>query len=551
MTRYIFVTGGVVSSLGKGIASASLAAILEARGLKVTMLKLDPYINVDPGTMSPFQHGEVFVTEDGAETDLDLGHYERFIRTKMTQRNNFTTGRVYEHVLRKERRGDYLGGTVQVIPHITDEIKQRVYAGGEGFDVALVEIGGTVGDIESLPFLESIRQIRSEQGANRALFMHLTLVPYIKTAGETKTKPTQHSVKELRSIGIQPDILICRSEVELEESERRKIALFTNVEERAVVPLQDADTIYRIPLMLHEHGLDDIVCDKLRLDAEPADLSEWVKVLDSKLNPLKSVSIAMVGKYMELLDAYKSLNEALIHAGIQGRIKVNVDYIDAEDIERHGTERLAGKDAILVPGGFGERGVEGKIMTAQFARENNVPYLGICLGMQVAVIEFARNVAGWKDANSTEFTHDTQHPVVGLITEWLNAEGKIELRDAASDLGGTMRLGGQICHLTSGSKAREAYGSDEIVERHRHRFEVNNQFIDELEKACLVISGKSVDQSLVEMIELADHPWYVACQFHPEFTSTPRDGHPLFSGFVNAALEHKTARTRSHATPQE
>ncbi|UYF99160.1 MULTISPECIES: CTP synthase [unclassified Halomonas] len=551
MTRYIFVTGGVVSSLGKGIASASLAAILEARGLKVTMLKLDPYINVDPGTMSPFQHGEVFVTEDGAETDLDLGHYERFIRTRMTQGNNFTTGRVYEHVLRKERRGDYLGGTVQVIPHITDEIKQRVYDGGEGFDVALVEIGGTVGDIESLPFLESIRQIRSEQGASRAIFMHLTLVPYIKTAGETKTKPTQHSVKELRSIGIQPDILICRSEVELEESERRKIALFTNVEERAVVPLQDADTIYRIPLMLHEHGLDDIVCDKLRLEAEPADLSEWVKVLDAKLNPLKSVSIAMVGKYMELLDAYKSLNEALIHAGIQGRIKVNVDYIDSEDIERHGTERLAGKDAILVPGGFGERGVEGKIKTAQFARENNVPYLGICLGMQVAVIEYARNVAGWADANSTEFTHDTQHPVVGLITEWLNSEGKIELRDAASDLGGTMRLGGQVCHLAPGSKAREAYGSDEIVERHRHRFEVNNQFIDELEKAGLVISGKSVDQSLVEMVELADHPWYVACQFHPEFTSTPRDGHPLFSGFVNAAVEHKAQRTRAHAAPHE
>ncbi|QNI02089.1 CTP synthase [Halomonas sp. SH5A2] len=551
MTRYIFVTGGVVSSLGKGIASASLAAILEARGLKVTMLKLDPYINVDPGTMSPFQHGEVFVTEDGAETDLDLGHYERFIRTKMTQGNNFTTGRVYEHVLRKERRGDYLGGTVQVIPHITDEIKQRVYAGGEGFDVALVEIGGTVGDIESLPFLESIRQIRSEQGANRALFMHLTLVPYIKTAGETKTKPTQHSVKELRSIGIQPDILICRSEVELEESERRKIALFTNVEERAVVPLQDADTIYRIPLMLHEHGLDDIVCDKLRLEAGPADLSEWVKVLDAKLNPLKSVSIAMVGKYMELLDAYKSLNEALIHAGIQGRIKVNIDFVDSEDIERHGTERLAGKDAILVPGGFGERGVEGKIMTAQFARENDVPYLGICLGMQVAVIEFARHVAGWTDANSTEFTHDTQHPVVGLITEWINAEGKIELRDAASDLGGTMRLGGQVCRLASGSKAREAYGADEIVERHRHRFEVNNQFIDELEKAGLVISGKSVDQSLVEMIELADHPWYVACQFHPEFTSTPRDGHPLFSGFINAAVEHKAARARAHAAPQE
>ncbi|WP_136255599.1 CTP synthase [Onishia niordana] len=550
MTRYIFVTGGVVSSLGKGIASASLAAILEARGLKVTMLKLDPYINVDPGTMSPFQHGEVFVTEDGAETDLDLGHYERFIRTKMTQSNNFTTGRVYEHVLRKERRGDYLGGTVQVIPHITDEIKRRVYAGGEGFDVALVEIGGTVGDIESLPFLESIRQIRSELGANRAIFMHLTLVPYIQTAGETKTKPTQHSVKELRSIGIQPDILICRSEVELEETERRKIALFTNVEERAVVPLQDADTIYRIPLMLHEHGLDEIVCDKLRLEASDAELEEWIRVLDAKLNPLKSVNIAMVGKYMELLDAYKSLNEALTHAGIQNRIKVNIDYIDSEDIERHGPERLAGKDAILVPGGFGERGVEGKIATARFARENKIPYLGICLGMQVAVIEFARHVAGWADANSTEFTHDTKHPVVGLITEWLNAEGKIELRDAASDLGGTMRLGGQICHLQPGSKAREAYGNDEIVERHRHRFEVNNQFIGELEEAGLVISGKSVDQSLVEMVELPDHPWFVACQFHPEFTSTPRDGHPLFSGFVQAALEQKQARARQHAQAQ-
>ncbi len=550
MTRYIFVTGGVVSSLGKGIASASLAAILEARGLKVTMLKLDPYINVDPGTMSPFQHGEVFVTEDGAETDLDLGHYERFIRTKMTQSNNFTTGRVYEHVLRKERRGDYLGGTVQVIPHITDEIKRRVYAGGEGFDVALVEIGGTVGDIESLPFLESIRQIRSELGAQRALFMHLTLVPYIATAGETKTKPTQHSVKELRSIGIQPDILICRSEVELEEAERRKIALFTNVEERAVVPLQDADTIYRIPLMLHEHGLDEIVCNKFNLQAGEADLSDWVRVLDAKLNPLKSVSIAMVGKYMELLDAYKSLNEALIHAGIQDRIKVNVDYIDSEDIEHHGTERLAGKDAILVPGGFGERGVEGKILAAQFARENKVPYLGICLGMQVAVIEYARNVAGWEDANSTEFTHQTQHPVVGLITEWLNAEGRIELRDAASDLGGTMRLGGQVCHLEAGTRARAAYGADEIVERHRHRFEVNNQFVDALADAGLVISGKSVDQSLVEVIELSDHPWYVACQFHPEFTSTPRDGHPLFSGFVNAALEHKTSRIRHQSATQ-
>ncbi|KFF48136.1 CTP synthetase [Gammaproteobacteria bacterium MFB021] len=551
MTRYIFVTGGVVSSLGKGIAAASLAAILEARGLKVTILKLDPYINVDPGTMSPFQHGEVFVTEDGAETDLDLGHYERFIRTKMTQGNNFTTGRVYEHVLRKERRGDYLGGTVQVIPHITDEIKHRVIKGGEGYDVALVEIGGTVGDIESLPFLESIRQLRSEVGASRALFMHLTLVPYIKTAGETKTKPTQHSVKELRSIGIQPDILICRSEVELEESERRKIALFTNVEERAVIPLQDADTIYRIPLMLHEHGLDDIVCDKLRLDAPAADLAEWVHVLDAKLNPLKSINIAMVGKYMELLDAYKSLNEALTHAGIQTRVKVNVEYIDSELIERHGTERLAGKDAILVPGGFGERGVEGKIATARFARENGIPYLGICLGMQVAVIEFARHVAGWADANSTEFTRDTQHPVVGLITEWINAEGQIELRDEASDLGGTMRLGGQECQLASGSRAQAIYGLDTITERHRHRFEVNNQFIGELEQAGLVISGKSGDQSLVEMIELPDHPWFVACQFHPEFTSTPRDGHPLFTGFVNAALEHKASRQRQQGASHQ
>ncbi|WP_251977090.1 CTP synthase [Salinicola avicenniae] len=551
MTRYIFVTGGVVSSLGKGIASASLAAILEARGLKVTILKLDPYINVDPGTMSPFQHGEVFVTEDGAETDLDLGHYERFIRTKMTQGNNFTTGRVYEHVLRKERRGDYLGGTVQVIPHITDEIKHRVIKGGEGYDVALVEIGGTVGDIESLPFLESIRQLRSEVGASRALFMHLTLVPYIKTAGETKTKPTQHSVKELRSIGIQPDILICRSEVELEESERRKIALFTNVEERAVIPLQDADTIYRIPLMLHEHGLDEIVCDKFRLEAAPADLAEWIHVLDAKLNPLKSINIAMVGKYMELLDAYKSLNEALIHAGIQTRVKVNIEYVDSELIERHGTERLAGKDAILVPGGFGERGVEGKIQTARFARENGIPYLGICLGMQVAVIEFARHVAGWEDANSTEFTRDTKHPVVGLITEWINAEGQIELRDEASDLGGTMRLGGQECQLKPGSKAHQIYGLDTITERHRHRFEVNDQFVAELESAGLIVSGKSGDQSLVEMIELPDHPWFVACQFHPEFTSTPRDGHPLFTGFVNAALEHKANRQRlqgvSHA----
>ncbi|WP_438764199.1 CTP synthase [Kushneria sp. TE3] len=547
-TRYIFVTGGVVSSLGKGIAAASLAAILEARGLKVTILKLDPYINVDPGTMSPFQHGEVFVTEDGAETDLDLGHYERFIRSRMTQANNFTTGRVYEHVLKKERRGDYLGGTVQVIPHITDEIKRRVKAGAEGYDVAMVEIGGTVGDIESLPFLEAIRQLRSEVGSSHALFMHLTLVPYIKTAGETKTKPTQHSVKELRSIGIQPDILLCRSEVELEASERRKIALFTNVDERAVIPMQDADTIYRIPLMLHDHELDDIVCDKLRLDPPPADLGEWVKVLDAKLNPLKTINIAMVGKYMELLDAYKSLNESLMHAGIQTRVKVNIDYVDSETIEREGVERLEGKDAILVPGGFGSRGVEGKIATARYAREHGIPYLGICLGMQVAVIEFARNKAGWRDANSTEFTHDTRHPVVGLITEWITPEGRIETRDETSDLGGTMRLGGQSCVLTEGSKAREIYGSETIVERHRHRYEINDQFVADLEAAGMVFSGRSVDQSLVEMVELPDHPWYVACQFHPEFTSTPRDGHPLFTGFVNAALTHRATRTHKAGT---
>lgn len=545
MTRYIFVTGGVVSSLGKGIASASLAAILEARGLKVTIMKLDPYINVDPGTMSPFQHGEVFVTEDGAETDLDLGHYERFIRSRMTQKNNFTTGRVYEHVLRRERRGDYLGGTVQVVPHITDEIQRRVVEGAEGYDVALVEVGGTVGDIESLPFLEAIRQLRVKVGSQHALFMHLTLVPYIKTAGETKTKPTQHSVKELRSIGIQPDILICRSDVEIESNERRKIALFTNVDENAVISLPDADTIYRIPGMLHEQGLDDIVVSKFGLQCPPADLTEWVQVVDAKLNPQKTVKIAMVGKYMELLDAYKSLIEAIQHAGIKTRTKVEIDYIDSEEIERKGTDRLADKDAILIPGGFGERGVEGKILTAKFARENKIPYLGICLGMQVAVIEFARNVAGWTDANSTEFTLDTQHPVVGLITEWLTPEGKIETRDTNSDLGGTMRLGAQVCHLEPGTKARETYAAENIVERHRHRYEVNNQFIGELEKAGLIISGRSADKALVEMIELPDHPWYVACQFHPEFTSTPRDGHALFTGFVNAALAHKAERKQA------
>ena len=539
MTRYIFVTGGVVSSFGKGIASASLAAILEARGLKVTMLKLDPYINVDPGTMSPFQHGEVFVTHDGAETDLDLGHYERFIRTRMTQNNNFTTGRVYADVLRKERRGDYLGATIQVIPHITDEIKRRVIKGAGDADVALVEIGGTVGDIESQPFLEAIRQLRVEVGAKRAMLMHLTLVPYIATAGETKTKPTQHSVKELRSIGLQPDVLVCRSEQPIDVSSRRKIALFTNVEERAVISLPDADTIYRIPGILHAQGLDDYVLERFGLECDSADLSEWERVVDAKLHPEKDVTIAMVGKYMELLDAYKSLIEALNHAGIQSRTKVNLRYIDSEDIENQGTGLLEGVDAILVPGGFGLRGVEGKIKTVQYARENKIPYLGICLGMQVAVIEYARNVLGWSDANSTEFDKSSQHPVVGLITEWQDATGAVETRTDASDLGGTMRLGAQECRLEAGSKVAQAYGAEVIEERHRHRYEVNNNLLPQLTQAGLKVSGRSMDGALVEVVEAPNHPWFVACQFHPEFTSTPRDGHPLFSGFVNAALEYK------------
>lgn len=542
MTRYIFVTGGVVSSLGKGIASASLAAILEARGLKVTMLKLDPYINVDPGTMSPFQHGEVFVTHDGAETDLDLGHYERFIRTRMTQNNNFTTGRVYEDVLRKERRGDYLGATIQVIPHITDEIKTRIIRGAGDADVAMVEIGGTVGDIESQPFLEAIRQLRLEVGARRAMLMHLTLVPYIATAGETKTKPTQHSVKELRSIGLQPDVLVCRSDHPIDLASRRKIALFTNVEERAVISLPDADTIYRIPGILHAQGLDDYVTERFGLECGSADLSEWERVVDAKLHPEKEVTIAMVGKYMELLDAYKSLIEALSHAGIQSRTKVNVRYIDSETIEENGTGQLEDVDAILVPGGFGLRGVEGKISAVRYARENKIPYLGICLGMQVAVIEFARSVLGWSDANSTEFDKTSEHPVVGLITEWQTASGEKQTRDESSDLGGTMRLGGQECALVEGSKARECYGQDVIVERHRHRYEVNNNLLPELEKAGLRVSGRSLDGALVEMVEVPEHPWFVACQFHPEFTSTPRDGHPLFSGFVNAALQQRAAR---------
>ena len=545
MTRYIFVTGGVVSSLGKGIAAASLAALLEARGLKVTMLKLDPYINVDPGTMSPFQHGEVFVTEDGAETDLDLGHYERFIRTKMSRRNNFTTGRVYETVLRKERRGDYLGGTVQVIPHITDEIKRRVLEGGKGADVALVEIGGTVGDIESQPFLEAIRQLKVELGHEKSMLVHLTLVPYIATAGETKTKPTQHSVKELRSIGLQPDVLICRSEKEVDIDSRRKISMFTNVAERAVVPLPDADTIYKIPGLLQGHGLDQLVLDQFKIDAPVADLAEWDAVVEAKLNPEGEVTIAMVGKYMELLDAYKSLNEALSHAGISNRTKVKVNYINAEDVEAEGgLSLLDGADAILVPGGFGERGMEGKLAAVKHARENKIPYLGICLGMQSVVIEFARNVLGLKDANSTEFDKNTANPVIGLITEWVTAEGGVETRDDASDLGGTMRLGGQECRLVAGSKSRDIYAEDIITERHRHRFEVNNNYVDQLQQAGLKIGGWSADDTLVEVVEIENHPWFVACQFHPEFTSSPRDGHPLFTSYIQAAIDHKAVNDR-------
>ena len=545
MTRYIFVTGGVVSSLGKGIASASLAAVLEARGLKVTILKLDPYINVDPGTMSPFQHGEVFVTEDGAETDLDLGHYERFIRSKMTKRNNFTTGRVYETVLRKERRGDYLGGTVQVIPHITDEIKRRILSGGQDasgnpYDITLVEIGGTVGDIESQPFLEAVRQLKVEFGSQRALLMHLTLVPYIATAGETKTKPTQHSVKELRSIGLQPDILLCRSEQEVDVDSRRKISLFTNVEERAVVPLGDASSIYRIPALLQGYGLDQIVLDKFNLDAPVADLAEWNEVVEKEQSPEHEVTIAMVGKYMELLDAYKSLNEALKHAGIHARTKVNINYINAEDVEEKGTSIIEGADAILVPGGFGERGLEGKLMAVRHARENKVPYLGICLGMQSAVIEFARNVLNLDGANSTEFDKKSPHPVIGLITEWIDAEGKVETRDEATDIGGTMRLGAQECHLEKGSKIAAIYDNEVIVERHRHRFEVNNGYVDQIRQAGMSIGGWSSDDTLVETVEIPDHPWFVACQFHPEFTSTPRDGHPLFSSYVNAAVKYNS-----------
>jgi len=534
MTRFIFVTGGVVSSLGKGIAAASLGAVLEARGLSVTILKLDPYLNVDPGTMSPYQHGEVYVTQDGAETDLDLGHYERFLRSKMTQNNNFTSGQVYETILRRERRGDYLGGTVQVIPHVTDEIKRRVYAGAGDHDIAVVEIGGTVGDIESQPFLEAVRQLKGELGHQRALLLHLTLVPYIASAGETKTKPTQHSVKEMRSLGLQPDVLLCRSEVELEEVQRKKISLFTNVEERAVIPVMDAQTFYQVARMLHEWGLDQYVVERFNLDKPTANLSEWDAVVDNQLNSQGEVVIAMVGKYMELLDAYKSLTEALIHAGIHNKTKVKIRYVDSELLETD-PSLIDGVDAILVPGGFGTRGTEGKIYAVKTARENNIPYLGICLGMQIAVIEYARNVCGMNAANSTEFDPDTAYPVVGLIAEWTDSQGNKEQRTEDSDLGGTMRLGSQVCHLVSGSKAHEIYGSEQIEERHRHRYEVNNNLLPQIKEAGLVIGGLSFDKTLVETVELPDHPWFFASQFHPEFTSTPRDGHPLFQGFVSAA----------------
>ena len=544
MTRYIFITGGVVSSLGKGIASASLGAILEARGLNVTLLKRDPYINVDPGTMSPFQHGEVYVTQDGTETDLDLGHYERFVRTTMHKRNNFTTGRIYQNVIQKERRGDYLGATVQVIPHITDEIKECIKDGAGNVDIAMVEIGGTVGDIESQPFLEAIRQLRIELGTENTLFIHLTLVPYISAVGEMKTKPTQHSVKELRSIGIQPDCLICRTDHVIPENEKKKMALFTNVEESAIISAIDVDSIYKIPKVLHEQNLDEIVIRKFGLNLPNADLTEWNSVVDAINNPESEVNIAMVGKYIGLADSYKSLSEALIHAGIKTRTKINIVYIDSEEIEKKGTECLQSMDAILVPGGFGNRGIEGKINAVKYARENGVPYLGICLGMQVAVIEIARNLAELDNADSTEFNKGTKHPVIALITEWQDAKGKREKRNQASDLGGTMRLGGQECKLVEGSLVKSLYKKDKIVERHRHRYEFNNKYKDKLESIGMCISGYSADKELVEIIEIPKHPWFVGCQFHPEFTSTPRDGHPLFTSFIEAALKYKESHFR-------
>ena len=540
MTKFIFVTGGVVSSLGKGIAAASIAAILESRGLNVTMLKLDPYINVDPGTMSPFQHGEVFVTDDGAETDLDLGHYERFINATLSRQNSFSAGQVYENVIAKERRGDYLGGTVQVIPHITDEIKRRIHEGAAGKDVAIVEIGGTVGDIESLPFLEAIRQMRSQLGRTNTLFAHLSYVPYIAAAGEIKTKPTQHTVKEMLSIGLQPDILICRMDRIMPEDERRKIALFCNVEERAIVGSYDVESIYECPEMLHNQGIDNIICEQLQLNVKQADLTEWKKIVYAIQNPKHTVQIAMVGKYVDLTESYKSLTEALKHAGIHTQTDVQITYIDSESIEKNGTGCLKNFDAILVPGGFGSRGVEGKIATARFARENNVPYLGICLGMQIALIEYARDVAGLAGANSTEFDLKTPYPVVALIDEWQTADGSVEKRDANADLGGTMRLGAQEVELKPNSLAAKIYGVTQIRERHRHRYEVNNHHIKQLEDSGLVFGGVSVGhERLVETIEIPNHDWFFACQFHPEFTSNPRQGHKLFEAFVKAALAHK------------
>ena len=539
MTRFIFVTGGVVSSLGKGIASASLGAVLEARGLNLAMVKMDPYINVDPGTMSPFQHGEVFVTEDGAETDLDLGHYERFVRCGISSDSNYTAGQIYENVIQKERRGDYLGATVQVIPHVTDEIIRCIKRGAADAEVALVEIGGTVGDIESLPFLEAIRQMRVELGSENTLFIHLTLVPYIASAGEVKTKPTQHSVKELRSIGIQPDILLCRAQESISSSERRKIALFTNVGERAVISALDASNIYQIPENLHAEGLDDIVVDKLNLTVPPANLTNWKKVVSALENPSNHVSIAMVGKYVDLTEAYKSLSESLVHAGIHTDTRVEICYVDAEAIEKNGTNILEKVDGILVPGGFGERGIDGKVMAVTFARERQIPFLGICLGMQMAIIEVARNLAGLAGAHSTEFNKATEHPVVALITEWAGSDGAIETRDGMSDMGGTMRLGAQPCRLASDSIVGQAYGNDLINERHRHRYEFNNTYTMDMESAGLKIVGRSLDGNLVEIVELSDHPWFVGCQFHPEFSSTPRDGHPLFNSFVRASLKNE------------
>jgi len=544
MTKYVFVTGGVVSSLGKGIAAASLAAILESRGIKVTNIKLDPYINVDPGTMSPFQHGEVFVTEDGAETDLDLGHYERFSSARMRKSNNFTTGQIYESVIKKERRGEYLGRTVQVIPHVTDEIKAFIARGAEGAEVAIVEIGGTVGDIESLPFLEAIRQMGLELGRDNVCYVHLTLVPYIASAGEIKTKPTQHSVKELREIGIQADALLCRSDRPIPDEERKKIALFTNVAANAVISVWDADSIYRIPYMLHQQMLDEIVCHKLRILARPADLRSWKRLVEALENPQHQVTIAMVGKYVDLTDSYKSLNEALMHAGIHTRSKVKIQYVDSESIEREGAGCLAGVDAILVPGGFGARGVEGKIKAIQYARENKVPYLGICLGMQLAVIEYARHKAGLTEANSTEFDPDTPQPVIALITEWLDRDGKVERRDASSDMGGTMRLGAQPADILPGTQVQHIYQSAVVNERHRHRYEVNNYYLPRLEAAGLKVAARTKVEALCELIELPTegphaHPWFIGCQFHPEFSSSPRTGHPLFKAFVEAAIAYQ------------